>query len=84
MLIESYIHSLEPPFLALELLNEYLLDEVRFNYGSIKKGDDENSLDKILAISYANKALIEYLQNGREEIRKTVNDSYDELLREEI
>ncbi len=84
MLIENYMHSLESPFLALKILNENLRDSIRFNYGGIKKGDENNVLDEVLAISYASKVLIEYLQNDREEIRKIVNSSYKELLEEEI
>lgn len=84
MLIENYVHSLEPPLLALQLLNEEILDEVRFNYGRFKEVDEEDSIDKMLALSYANKALIEYLQRDREEMRNTVNSHYKELLKEEI
>ncbi len=68
----------------MKILNENLRDSIRFNYGGIKKGDENNVLDEVLAISYASKVLIEYLQNDREEIRKIVNSSYKELLEEEI
>lgn len=84
MLVEDYMNSLERPFNALKFLSDIIEYELLENYSRIKKGDEENSLDKILAILYALSALVEYLQKDREEIRKIVNENYYTLRKEEI
>lgn len=85
MLIEDYMHSLKNPFLALDMLNEAMENEMQESWKIFMNQEQgKNLYDKILAMICANKALIKILQNDRENIEKVVNNSYDKLLKDEI
>lgn len=80
MLVEDYMHSLEEPLIALNIVNRSMDYYIRQNFGYIKKGDKNNILKKVLALLTLNKMMIKKLQKERERIRKTVNTHYKELL----
>lgn len=71
--LEDMISLTEHPFNGLELLINYIREEMEENYYFFKKHNNKELYNKLISIILILATVSKYLQDLREEFRKSIN-----------
>ena len=83
MLIEDFTDSIKIPLSAIDLINDFLKDEIEDNYGELRK-IGSNFLSNVKALICINKVLIKDLIDKQNKMDKIINENYAKLLKNEF